>query len=67
MRCASCNRPKAKHKWDVAVCAMRGKRMTRRLCDPCDVSWNGLALAFFNHPKREKLMASYRAQQTGEA
>lgn len=58
MTCSSCGRKRAKHKWDVNVCA-NPKPMAARLCKSCDRVWNGLVLAFFNHPKRDKLMKDY--------
>lgn len=57
--CASCGAKKAKHKWNVEVCAMRGKRLKTKLCNSCDRTLNGLMLAFFNHPKRNKFMRNY--------
>ena len=62
MKCAHCQKPKARHRWAVQACADGRKKRSRWLCDEHDIALNRMVLTFLGDGAANAKLAAYEAK-----
>lgn len=66
MKCAHCEAPRAKYRWQLQACADGRKKRSKWLCRQCDIRLNEMVLDFFRDPKAAEKVATYVAGMPAE-